>query len=239
MALVLLHVDRLVVDAVKVKSWAEAIPVGLALFALRYIIPPQRWPDKLAKLSFWSLNIGLAWMVFATLLPLGVLQLWHSVNDGYYEARTLGYITQPGNVVLEWLRMPGDFLLHPRRRVAFRLDRLAGGWLRGQGDHHRLPAETLFVEEHPEAEEDRTGLAVTGGGRRRPTRPTAVRCPTTAKPGRIRDRGRRDRRVADDRIRRLLVVVAYGIDTFARRTAAKVEQRRSGTFVYHEDHDAW
>ena len=37
----------------------------------------------------------------------------------------------------------------------------------------------------------------------------------------------------------LLVVVAYGIDTFARRTAAKVEQHRSGTFVYHEDHDAW
>ena len=84
------------------------LAVGLALFALRYIIPPQRWPEKLAKLSFWSLNIGLAWMVFATLLPLGVLQLWHSVNDGYYEARTLGYITQPGNAVLEWLRMPGD-----------------------------------------------------------------------------------------------------------------------------------
>src|SRR5690606_27410054 len=28
------------------------LAVGLALFALRYIIPAQRWPDKLAKLSF-------------------------------------------------------------------------------------------------------------------------------------------------------------------------------------------
>lgn len=37
----------------------------------------------------------------------------------------------------------------------------------------------------------------------------------------------------------LLVVIAYGIDTFARRAAAKVEQHRSGGFVYHEDHDAW
>jgi len=37
----------------------------------------------------------------------------------------------------------------------------------------------------------------------------------------------------------LLVVVAYGIDTFARRAAAKVEQHRSGAFIYHEDHDAW
>lgn len=37
----------------------------------------------------------------------------------------------------------------------------------------------------------------------------------------------------------LLVLVAYGIDTFARRSAAKVERYRSGAFVYHEDHDAW
>ena len=58
------------------------LAVGLALFALRYIIPASKWPDKLAKISFWSLNIGLAWMMFVTLLPLGILQLWHSVNDG-------------------------------------------------------------------------------------------------------------------------------------------------------------
>ncbi|OBI82174.1 hypothetical protein [Mycobacterium sp. E740] len=36
-----------------------------------------------------------------------------------------------------------------------------------------------------------------------------------------------------------LVLVAYGIDRFARHAAAKVEQQRSGRFVYHEDHDAW
>jgi hypothetical protein len=37
----------------------------------------------------------------------------------------------------------------------------------------------------------------------------------------------------------LLVVIAYGIDLFARRAATKVEQHRTGAFVYHEDHDAW
>jgi nitric oxide reductase subunit B len=140
------------------------LAVGLALFALRYIIPPQRWPDKLAKLSFWSLNIGLAWMVFATLLPLGVLQLWHSVNDGYYEARTLGYITQQGNVVLEWLRMPGDFLLILGGVLPFLWIAWLGVRYGIKATTHRLPAETLFVEEHAEAEEDRTGLATTGGG---------------------------------------------------------------------------
>ena len=46
--------------------------------------------------------------------------------------------------------------------------------------------------------------------------------------------------LADDRVRRRCSsAVAYGIDTFARRAAAKVEQHRSGAFVYHEDHDAW
>lgn len=87
------------------------LAVGLAMFAFRYVIPADKWPEKLAKISFWCMNIGLAWMVFVTLLPLGVLQLFHSVNEGYFEARSLGYITKPGNVVLEWLRMPGDVIL--------------------------------------------------------------------------------------------------------------------------------
>lgn len=87
------------------------LAVGLAMFAFRYIIPAEKWPEKLARLSFWGMNIGLAWMVFATLLPLGVMQLYHSVNEGYFEARSLGYITRPGNSVLEWLRMPGDLIL--------------------------------------------------------------------------------------------------------------------------------
>jgi nitric oxide reductase subunit B len=87
------------------------LAVGLAMFAFRYAIPADKWPEKWARISFWSMNIGLAWMVFLTLLPLGVLQLYHSVNDGYFEARSLGYITKPGNAVIEWLRLPGDVIL--------------------------------------------------------------------------------------------------------------------------------
>jgi nitric oxide reductase subunit B len=87
------------------------LAVGLAMFAFRYMIPTNKWPEKWARISFWGMNLGLAWMVFATLLPLGVLQLYHSVNDGYFEARSLGYITRSGNALLEWLRLPGDVLL--------------------------------------------------------------------------------------------------------------------------------
>lgn len=84
------------------------LAVGLALFCLRYIIPEKHWSDKAARLSFWSLNLGLAWMVFATLFPLGILQLYHSISVSYYDARTLNYIGSRANSVLEWMRMPGD-----------------------------------------------------------------------------------------------------------------------------------
>lgn len=86
------------------------LAVGFAFFCLRYMVPEKRWPDRWAKISFWSLNIGLAWMVFATLFPVGLLQLYTSVNEGYYEARSLAYVTQSAVPIFEWLRLPGDVL---------------------------------------------------------------------------------------------------------------------------------
>ena len=71
------------------------LSIGLALFCLRYIIPQKHWSDKAARISFWSLNLGLAWMVFATLFPLGILQLYHSISVSYYDARTLELHRQP------------------------------------------------------------------------------------------------------------------------------------------------
>jgi nitric oxide reductase subunit B len=84
------------------------LAVGLALFCLRYMIPENRWPERAAKISFWCLNAGLAWMVFATLFPLGILQLYEAVNHGYFEARSLKFIGNPVNSFIEWLRFPGD-----------------------------------------------------------------------------------------------------------------------------------
>jgi len=124
--------------------------VGLALFALRYLIPPDRWPDRFAKLSFWALNIGLAWMMFVTLLPLGIVQIYHSVNEGYYEARSLAFITQSGNATLEWLRLPGD--------VIFIAGVLPFLWITWLGVRYtrsattlEVPVEALFTELKPAA----------------------------------------------------------------------------------------
>lgn len=87
------------------------LAVGLALFCLRYLVPEERWSDKAVKFSFWALNIGLAWMSFATLFPLGIVQLYHSVSAGYFEARSLQFLTSGMNTLIEWMRFPGDVLL--------------------------------------------------------------------------------------------------------------------------------
>jgi nitric oxide reductase subunit B len=116
------------------------LAVGLALFCLRYLIPAERWPDRAAKWSFWSLNIGLAWMTFATLFPLGLIQLYESVDAGYFEARSLEFLTNDTNSLIEWMRFPGDIVF------------IVGGvvpllyicWL---GVRHRVRRETLEVPE--------------------------------------------------------------------------------------------
>ena len=86
------------------------LAAGLAIFCLRYLVPESKWSDKAAKISFWSLNIGLAMMTLASLFPLGVAQLYHSVNDGYWSARTLEYMSSDTMKIFEWSRMPGDIV---------------------------------------------------------------------------------------------------------------------------------
>jgi len=122
------------------------LAVGLALFCLRYMIPQALWRDRAAKISFWSLNLGLAWMVFASLFPLGIIQLYHSVRYGYYDARTLEYLTGHLNALIEWMRLPGDVLFI----VGGVLPVVYLAWL---GVRHvapktavEQPAESLFTE---------------------------------------------------------------------------------------------
>jgi nitric oxide reductase subunit B len=84
------------------------LSVGLALFCLRYIIPEKHWSDKAVK-SASGRSTYLAWMVFATLLPLGLLQLYHSISVSYYDARTLNLSeTVPIRCSRMW--MPGDIV---------------------------------------------------------------------------------------------------------------------------------
>src|SRR6516165_5420369 len=84
------------------------LALALLVFALRYLIRPEDWNDRLVGFSFWALNLGLVWMVFCNLFPLGVFQLGDSVANGYWHARSIEFFR--GHTTIEWLRLPGDIL---------------------------------------------------------------------------------------------------------------------------------
>jgi nitric oxide reductase subunit B len=61
--------------------------ISLLLFSLRNIVEPKAWSDKLLKWVCWLLNIGLAGMVFVSLLPIGFIQLKMAYEQGYWASR--------------------------------------------------------------------------------------------------------------------------------------------------------
>ncbi|WP_374538108.1 nitric-oxide reductase large subunit [Chitinimonas taiwanensis] len=84
--------------------------IGLLLFCLRGLSPREHWQDKLLSAAFWSLNIGLAMMVFLSLLPAGIYQAWASVSEGLWYARSPELIHSAVMTTLVWMRVPGDIV---------------------------------------------------------------------------------------------------------------------------------
>lgn len=82
--------------------------IGLMLVCLRALIPGREWNDRLLKLSFWSLNGGLMAMCVLSLLPVGLMQTWASVEHGYWYARSSEFMQTPTVQTLRWLRVIGD-----------------------------------------------------------------------------------------------------------------------------------
>ena len=123
------------------------LAIGLALFCLRYLIPDRALAGQARQdLVLVAATSGLAWMCFATLLPLGILQLYKSVNDGYFAARQLEFITNPSNSLFEWMRLPGDVVFIVGGALPFL-------WICWLGVRHRKrnqvmdePEDVLFTE---------------------------------------------------------------------------------------------
>jgi nitric oxide reductase subunit B len=82
--------------------------IGLLLFVLRDMDRESRWKDKWIKFSFWSINIGLAAMVFISVLPVGFAQTVASVQEGLWYARSAEFMQQPYIITFKWLRVIGD-----------------------------------------------------------------------------------------------------------------------------------
>jgi nitric oxide reductase subunit B len=82
--------------------------IGLMLFCLRALKPGVAWREGLIRFSFWAINIGLLLMVLLSVLPVGLLQTWSSVEHGYWYARSPEFLQTGVMDTLRWLRVFGD-----------------------------------------------------------------------------------------------------------------------------------
>jgi nitric oxide reductase subunit B len=84
--------------------------IGLMLFCLRTALRDAAWSDALLKPTFWTLNGGLAMMVFMSLVPAGIYQAYHSVTTSFWYARSPEIVHGTVMETLVWLRVPGDIV---------------------------------------------------------------------------------------------------------------------------------
>jgi nitric oxide reductase subunit B len=84
--------------------------IGLMLFCLRALRPGAAWKTGPIAASFWCINVGLTAMALLSLLPMGLMQTWASVEVGTWWARSSEFMQTPTMNVLRWLRVPGDTL---------------------------------------------------------------------------------------------------------------------------------
>jgi nitric oxide reductase subunit B len=84
--------------------------LGLTLFCLRALKPKQIWKQGILNLSFWSLNLGLVFMVVLSMFPIGILQALASIQHGTWYARSAEFMQSGSMQALRWMRVPGDVL---------------------------------------------------------------------------------------------------------------------------------
>ena len=82
--------------------------IGLMLVCLRALIPGVEWKDGLLNFAFWGMNGGLMMMCVLSLLPVGLMQTWASVEHGYWYARSPEFMQTPILQTFRWMRVPGD-----------------------------------------------------------------------------------------------------------------------------------
>jgi nitric oxide reductase subunit B len=82
--------------------------IGLMLFCLRGLTQRRGWKTGALKFSFWSINLGITLMVVLSLLPVGLLQAWASVEHGMWFARSAEFMQTPLMQNLRWMRVIGD-----------------------------------------------------------------------------------------------------------------------------------
>ena len=119
--------------------------LGLTLFCLRALQPARRWKEGTLKGAFWSINLGLIFMVVLSMFPIGIMQAMASIERGTWYARSAEFLQTPTMQFLRWMRVPGD--------VLFALGAAMLGWfVLGLLTGHSFEKEPAFDREAEERE---------------------------------------------------------------------------------------
>ena len=86
------------------------IALGGMLFCCQHLFHKSAWNAKLVKTSFWSLNIGLALMMFLDLFPVGMYQTYVAFSEGTWYARSQEIVAGPMFVYLTTARTIGGLV---------------------------------------------------------------------------------------------------------------------------------
>ncbi|MGJ7909426.1 nitric-oxide reductase large subunit [Neobacillus sp. LXY-1] len=85
---------------------------AVLIYTLRNIVKPEAWNDKWIKISCIMLNVGLAGMVFFSLLPVGIMQMKEAFDHGYAASRSSSFLKQDVvQTILTWRAVPDTIFL--------------------------------------------------------------------------------------------------------------------------------
>jgi len=87
------------------------LAIGLILFSWRGMIKEGHWNDKLLKVSFYGLNVGLAIMFLTSLFPVGLMQVIKSYSEGLWAAKSAEFFNQGAVKVLGNIRLIPDLII--------------------------------------------------------------------------------------------------------------------------------
>lgn len=82
--------------------------IGLMLFCLRGLTVRYGWKTGALSFAFWAINIGLILQILISLLPIGLMQTWASVEHGMWYARSAAFMSRSIVHLFVWLRIIGD-----------------------------------------------------------------------------------------------------------------------------------
>lgn len=87
------------------------LAIAVILFSWRGLTENKAWNDRILQISFWGLNGGLFLMFLTGLLPIGIMQVWHAYDNGFWWGRSAAFYELPIIQTLGNLRIIPDTII--------------------------------------------------------------------------------------------------------------------------------